>query len=69
VTSVVYVVARGERGEGHDPERIFDNLAGALEWSEQAYQLKPQPVGGAWMAVSDNEVDEIWVYRMKVWTA
>lgn len=46
MTSVVYVVARGERGEGHDPERIFDNLAGALEWSEQTYQLKPGIIEG-----------------------
>lgn len=63
----VYVVAKGEYGEGHDPERVFSNLAGARDWCNYQWGVRPEATGvGTWMTLLDG-CDEIWIHRMKVW--
>lgn len=63
----VYVVAKGEHAEGHDPERAFSNLDGARAWCLDRWGVRPQATGvGTWMHPLDG-CDEIWIHRMKVW--
>lgn len=63
----VYVVATGEHGEGHSPERAFSNLDGAREWAADQWGVTPTALGvGTWKA-NINRCDEVWIYRMKVW--
>lgn len=65
--SNVFVVGRGEYGEGQLPERAFSSLDGAKDWVQRHYDVRPTAVGaGTWRAIW-NGCDEIWIYRMKVW--
>lgn len=65
----VYVVARGEFGEGSDPVRAFWTLDGAREWTARVLGVVPLAVGvNTWMAeMPDSRVDQVWIHRMKVW--
>jgi len=62
----VYVVCKGERGEGHSPEAVYGSLSDAkasckgIEF-KRCKQLSPK----VWRGVV-NEVDEIYIYKFRV---
>lgn len=64
----VYIVAAGERGEGHSPVAVHDNLHRAKADVVERGGIPPlmKVAEGRWWTVLPNGVDELWVYSMPV---
>lgn len=64
----VYVVAAGERDEGHSPDAVFATLAEAKAFIAKAGGIPPVMKRGAgkWWTVKPNGVDEFWIYSLPV---
>jgi len=66
VSTRVYVVARGERGEGNSPEAVFTTLAVARRWAEMTYGPLTRLIDdgpGHWMWALANGVDQVAISR------
>jgi hypothetical protein len=66
--SRVYVVAAGERDEGHSPVAVFATLAAAKANVVEAGGIPPlmKRGPGQWWTPKPNGVDEFWIYSMPV---
>jgi hypothetical protein len=63
----VYIVCRGERGEGHSPVAVFTTLNVARRWAEREYDIRREVDGGpGWWLWSCNGVDEVAIARLDV---
>lgn len=68
MTRHVYVVCKGERGEGQVPDvarATFDAALDVLQRHLPGAELQIRNTGWTWMATL-NGVDEMWIYRMVV---
>jgi hypothetical protein len=64
----VYIVSRGEHGEGHDAEVVFDNLPGAKQYVYERFDVVPVYRGpGVWMC-HEGPVALVWIHRFPVRT-
>lgn len=63
----VYIVCKGERGEGHDPVSAHTSFIGAHQHAKKlgAPQVMPQQSEGQWMGTV-NTTDEFWIVRLAV---
>jgi hypothetical protein len=78
---MIFVLASGERGEGHDPIAVRKTLKAIIEFAEKEYPY-PNRVwkegyeeSDAWRSEADklweayeapgNTVDELWIYRFR----
>ena len=65
----VYIVCRGERGEGHSPVAAFTTFPVARRWAEARYGPLARLIDdgpGHWMWDMGNGVDEVAISRQAV---
>lgn len=63
----IYLVAKGEHGEGQTPEGAYSTLQAAKEAALRLFEVWPTQVASRfeWRA-SINGCDEVWIYRLRV---
>ena len=65
--ATIYLVARGERGEGQEPVAAFGSLQNARMFVADKFGVGPAMAEhGKWKATIGGNVDEVWIYRMTV---
>lgn len=61
----VYVVGRGERGEGQEPVAVAVTLRQAKRVVFDRFDTEVERAGqGRWVASFNGGVDEIWIHRL-----
>ena len=64
---VVYVVCKGERGEGHTPLAVRTTWAGAVWVARRqapvGHQIRWHIEEGVWIATLPNGTDQVAIYR------
>jgi len=64
-TTYVYVIAEGERGEGHDPVAVATTLRRAKQIVFDRRDVEVSKVSpGTWMASWNPPTDEVWIRRL-----
>jgi len=62
--SYVYVVAAGERGEGHDPVSAWTTLAGARRFILARYDISVGLVSPGYWQGSISSADQVSIHRL-----
>lgn len=66
VTTYVYIVATGERGEGQTPVAVTDTLRRAKRLVFDRWDVEVEKYASSqWMATIDG-CDEVWIYTMRL---
>lgn len=66
VNQRVYVVCKGEYGEGHSPITVVDSWASAASIARRTVPKVTKESPNVWKGTADNGVDQVWIYRFRV---